>query len=385
MMIREKTREKSVFIIDSHLLMRRILTSMMRNREEIGSVFCSGPDDTEELFHKITEESPDIIFLGVEEKDEPEMQLFYRIREARPDIPVVVMAQLNRSGALSAIEALRAGAVDFISKPEREHGLIFATRHFMKRVTPALNSLTLFNPARLQDTATTGEELITGERVASPATRFTGRGPELVVMGSCQGGVRSLFQVISGLPASFRVPMVIVQHMPKIFTRVLAEALDEITPLNVREGAPNSVLIPGQVYVAPGGFHTVIKNEAGRRVLLMHRGPREHRCRPSIDVLLRSAVQLYGDSLLSVFLSGGGRDGLLGADYVKESGGSVLLESRESALLWDTGQKIFQKYRAEQVHVDHLAREIVRRVSGPSVPKGVNNARRSEQDSVTEE
>lgn len=293
-----------------------------------------------EIANKFQLSRPDLLFLGVDHLKSEGMKLFHELRKTFPDLYIILLTDLNRDGASVALEGVKNGALDYVTKPENRKSLIFADSHFQKRVIPLLKALPKLNKK--------GNEIIRGNRADRNVSkeffpnvgRMSPERIDIIVIGSCLGGISSIFKILSMLPSNLPVPVLIVQHMPGIYTEVFAKELDKITPLNVREAQHESSLMPGRVYVAPGGFHSVIKNLNGEKQIALHRGPRENKCRPSIDVMLRSAVQEFGSGVLAIFVSGGGNDGVLGALNVLENGGVILLESRESALASGLTRKV---------------------------------------------
>lgn len=356
----QKSHRLNVYIIDQNILVRQMLMNMLKSLPDVDNVELEKEIDTELIYNNISENKPDLLILGVDEIESEQMELFYELRRQFPKLPIVLLTPLDDEGANVAIAGLRHGAVDFISKPDKSKGVIFAGNHFTKRVLPILKMIPAVNENRVVERHPKYNisKRVSGDQFHSLRNRALNI--EFLTFSGCTGGVKSLFQAIVQLPSNLPVPVVIVQHMPKIYTRELARQLDLITSLNVREATDGSLLLPGQIYVAPGGFHTEVKNDGTRRYLRLHRGPREHRSRPSIDVLLRSAVKVYGDKILGVFLSGAGIDGLLGASLVLESGGEVFVESKESSLLWDTPGRIANSYpESLQVRNDALGAEIM--------------------------
>ncbi|REL37728.1 response regulator [Rhodohalobacter sp. SW132] len=340
--------------------MRRILSSMLQKEKGVMVSDSTGNSSFEWVESKIKDNQPDLLFLGVDRTDSDKMKLFYQLRNAFPDLHIVLLTLLNEDGAKVALQGLKNGAIDYITKPEKNRGLILADRHFHKRVISLLKSIPKFNGKN-------GSVLtnISDRKVSKEFFKDVGHmnpvSIELVVIGSCMGGVSSIYQILAALPENLSVPVIIVQHMPKIYTQCFSNDLNGITRLTVEEAKNDVVLEPGTVYVAPGGFHTVIKNEGGRKRIMLHKGPREHKCRPSIDVLLRSAVQEYGDRVLGIFLSGGGNDGVLGALKILEHGGVVLLESRESALISDLAMKVkYLNSEIREVSADKMSKEIMK-------------------------
>jgi two-component system, chemotaxis family, protein-glutamate methylesterase/glutaminase len=359
--VETQNRLKAV-IIDSHVLMRQILASMLRRKENVEIIESINLESGMSLLSMFNENEPDIIFLGIDNYKSVEMQVFGEIRRNYPRVPVVLMTPLSRAGAQIALTGLKKGAVDFITKPERNIGLVLANKHFYKRVLPIISHLSSLN----MDVLKTSDSLSVSDmevmRVTSERPNQVSNHIDIVVIGGCMGGVTSLYKLISRLPDKIPVPVVIVQHMPKHYTRELADDLDKITPLNVREAQNNSSLLPGQVYLAPGGYHTVVKNTGSRKSLFIHKGPRENHNRPSIDVLFRSAVQAYRNKVLGVLLSGGGNDGVLGANHISDAGGDIIVESEESSLLGQLSAKVLEenlssgKYRADQLGVEIVKR-----------------------------
>ncbi len=359
----ENQKGLKAVIIDSHVLMRQILASMLRRIESIHEIESVNFESGKSMLSSFIEYEPNIIFLGIDSEKSAEMQVFSEIRREFPQIPVVLMTPLSREGAQIALSGLKQGAVDYITKPDRNIGLMLANKHFYKRVLPIIYRLPSINLDVLKKSDTFSVSDMEVMKVFSDRPNQVSNSVDIVVIGGCLGGVRSLYQVISGLPEGIPVPVVIVQHMPKYYTRELSEELDKITSLNVREAQNNSSLLPGQVYLAPGGYHTVIKNEGARKSLFIHRGPRENHNRPSIDVLFRSAVQVYRDKVLGVLLSGGGDDGVLGANYITDAGGQIIVESEESSLLWQLSGKVHEEnFSSGKYNSDQLGIEIAKRI-----------------------
>lgn len=303
-------------------------------------MLSTGDVNPEAIVSGIDPKKHALLFLGVDELESDEMRLFYQLRDSHPDLHIVLMPRLSVKGSAVALEGLKMGAIDYVTKPDNSYSLLFADRHFYKRVIPLLKLISLFNNKHTDSNTESRTERIVSKEFFPNIGKMSPDAIDLVVFGGSSGGVSSLYRIISSLPRRLDVPVIIVQHMPGIYTREFSTDLDKISRIKVKEATDKCWLVPGTVYIAPGGFHSVIKNDRGRKQIILHKGPREHKCRPSVDVLLRSAVQEYGGNILSVFLSGGGTDGVLGALSVLEHGGIVLLESRESAKVSDLIQKV---------------------------------------------
>jgi two-component system, chemotaxis family, protein-glutamate methylesterase/glutaminase len=375
---KKKDRDIRVSVIESDILMRQILSSMLRKEEGIRLTGSTAFSTIESHLEAIASQKPDVVMIGIDRPESETNQLLEKLRETYPEIYAVVMTPLSSEGAGIALEALKKGAIDYITKPDRRSGLILASRHFHKRVLPLIKAVPRLNRHRTAEPETDKSDRTVTESLKKGVgrTRVTPGNTELIVIGSCLGGITSLYKVVAALPESLPVPVVIIQHMPKIYTSELAADLDKVTMLHVREAQDNSVLIPGQVYVAPGGYHSVIKGNGSRKYITLHRGPREHKCRPSIDVLLRSAVQNYGSRILGVFLSGGGSDGIQGASFVLDRGGRILVENQDSSLLWDMPRKV--QMLSSEIRAYPAARlgaEIIRMLKTELQPKSIRTIR----------
>ncbi|MEX1063110.1 MAG: chemotaxis protein CheB [Balneolaceae bacterium] len=365
-----------VYVIDSSVLVRQTMANIIQNTDGTDisdSVTADSPSG--QIIGKIHRQKPDVVLLGLDRPESSTGQLFVTIRNTFPELPVIILTPRTVEGGKAALFALKKGAIEYITKPAKSSNLLLAYRHLEKRLRPALQLVPDVNRKVLSSDGYS--RLPQQKKAVDPTVQRIDRPVELVVIGGCSGGVKALYPIVERLPADLPVPVVIVQHMPRIYTRALAEELDEITSLNVREATYDSLLLPGQVYLAPGGYHASIKNNAARKQITLHRGPKEHRCRPSVDVLLRSVTQVYKNRVLTVFLSGSGRDGLLGARKISASGGQVILQSKETSLIWDLPAEIDKRSINEgEYDITDLANEIAGRVKGldervrvaPSIP-----------------
>jgi two-component system chemotaxis response regulator CheB len=185
----------------------------------------------------------------------------------------------------------------------------------------------------------------------------------VVAIGASTGGPNALAEVFRRLPGDFLVPMVIVQHMPPMFTRLLAERLSSDFPIRVQEGGSKSVLQPGHAYIAPGDYHMEVMRDGLEVHTQVHQGPPENSCRPAVDVLLRSVARAYGRNTLAVILTGMGQDGLRGCEAVREAGGQVLAQDEASSVVWGMPGYVARAGLADRVlPISLIGDEILRRV-----------------------
>jgi two-component system chemotaxis response regulator CheB len=187
---------------------------------------------------------------------------------------------------------------------------------------------------------------------------------KIVTIGVSTGGPDALARLLPSFPANFPLPIVIVQHMPPIFTTLLAKRLASKCALPVREGQPGDLLGPSCIWIAPGDYHLVVQEEEHRMRLRTHQGVRENFCRPSVDVLFRSVAAIYGANALGVILTGMGQDGLKGCEALCAAGASVIVQDEASSVVWGMPGFVARAGLAEKIlPLDQIGNEIMRRVA----------------------
>lgn len=187
---------------------------------------------------------------------------------------------------------------------------------------------------------------------------------EVVVVGASTGGPDALTQLLSQLPDDLRVPVVVVQHMPPTFTRLLAERLSRVTGFAVTEAEDGRRLRPGEVVLAPGDHHVALHQRGATVTTQVAQGPPENSCRPSVDVLFRSAARLYGPGTLAVVLTGMGRDGWSGCGAVRAAGGQVVVQDEDTSVVWGMPRVVSDAGLADAVlPLEDIAGAIVERAT----------------------
>jgi two-component system chemotaxis response regulator CheB len=185
------------------------------------------------------------------------------------------------------------------------------------------------------------------------------------VIGSSTGGPEALAKVLPQLPANLPVPVLVVQHMPPVFTRQFAQRLDRLCSLRVVEASDGSPLVPGVAHLAPGDFHLVVRNSARGLTTGLHQGPPENFCRPAVDPLFRSVVAAYDGAVLGVVLTGMGADGRNGAGEIRAGGGTVIVQDQASSVVWGMPGAVSQAGFADEVlPLERIPEAIVRHLAG---------------------
>jgi len=314
-------RPTKVLIVDDSAVVRKLLGDALRAEPDIEVV--GGAADPFIARDFILQHEPDVLTLDIEMPRMDGLTFLRRIMEHRP-MPVIIISSVTQAGSTATLEAMRLGAIDVIAKPGGPSSVGAVTTALVRRVRELRNG-----PAvRLQRlSAAAAAETDT----AIPRALRSQGG--LILIGASTGGTQAIEAVLTRLPAAVP-PILIVQHMPPIFTRAFAERLDKTCPMRVVESAGEEVLQPGTAYVAPGDRHlTVERFGLQLKTMLLH-SPPQHYQRPAVDVLFRSAARLTGISMVGVVLTGMGRDGADGLLALRHAGAETIAEAEQSCVVF---------------------------------------------------
>ncbi len=351
-----------VLIVDDSVVIRKVVTGCLSEDPDI-EVVGTAPDGKIGLA-KITQLNPDLITLDIEMPNLDGLQTLTALRKTHPKLPVIMFSTLTERGGSATLDALSLGANDYVTKPANVGSVGAAMQRIRDELIPKIKALCR-KPAAI--TACPVIRKPAGSVAAAPEC------PEVLAIGVSTGGPNALAALFPGLMKNFPVPIVIVQHMPPLFTRLLAERLAAVSGMNAREGVSGALLRPGEVWVAPGGFHMEVEKVADGVRLRTHEAPPENSCRPAVDVLFRSVAKVFGARSLAVVLTGMGHDGLIGCQHLREAGGQVLAQDEASSVVWGMPGAVSQAGLAEKtLPLRDLAAEINRRVQGDRVRAGGN-------------
>ncbi len=352
-----------IIILENDKLVRQRLEDAIGETSEINIIELSELNDLNHTKEIIKETPPDVILLGIDDTDSNEMQFFDYLRKYHPHIPILVMTQHTRDGAKIAISALKKGAVEFFPKTTVLSGSILTEDYFKNRVIPVIKVAPRFNRSVLLsqhfvDTAVKKIEPISSDFFKNSLNQM-----ELLVIAGCLGGVAPLYLLLSSFPDNLPVPVIVVQHMVEIYSEVLAEDLNRYTDLQVKEAENGEELKPGWVYIAPGDYHVLTYRKNQKNYITLNKGPKVAGFRPSIDILLKSSSQQFGKKVLTVYLSGGGNDGIEGAKVIDIIGGQIIIQNERTSLLSDISWKV-ESYGINDgsYPLERLGQEISRRL-----------------------
>lgn len=340
-----------VLIVDDSVVVRKLIGEALSSTPEI--IVAGSASSGALALTKIPQLNPDVITLDIEMPGLNGIETLAEIRKLYPKLPVIMCSTLTERGAAITLEALSQGASDYVTKPSNTASLADAMDHFRPELAGKILSL-----ARRAFGAVPS---------AVPQTRRARAlgGPiDILAIGSSTGGPNALSEVIPRLPEDFAVPVVVVQHMPPVFTRLLAERLDSRSQVSVHEAESGAKLEAGHVWLARGDYHLTLARKGTSVVLNLNQDPPEHSCRPAVDVLFRSVAQVYGQATLAVVLTGMGYDGARGAAHIREAGGEILVQDEASSVVWGMPGAVVSAGIADKVcPLGEIGGEIVRRVA----------------------
>ncbi len=334
-----------VLIVDDSLFIRTILRDLLKDSPEIEIVgtAVNGID----ALAKIADLKPDVVTLDIEMPRMNGLEVLEALRKERVRPKVIVLSTLTSRQADMTHRALRLGADDFMLKPRDVPNVRGIERELIQKI----------------------KNLVSLPVIVRSSTAPKGKADAVVLIGSSAGGPPMLDSLLSALPADLPAAVVVTQHMPEGFTASLAERLNRVSPLPVRETANGDTLQTGTVLIAKAGYHTVIsgvyagaKKTAGR--VVHSTAPPLHAVRPAVDMTFTSAARVFGPRTVSVILSGMGSDGGEGMLALKNAGGSTMVCAEEDCLVYGMARSALARNCVDRVvPLKNLASEIARAVS----------------------
>jgi two-component system, chemotaxis family, protein-glutamate methylesterase/glutaminase len=361
-----------VLVVDDSVVVRRLVADALSSDAGIEVVGTAANGRI--ALQKIPQVNPDLVTLDMEMPELDGLGTLVEIRKTWPALPVIMFSGHTERSAAATIDALSRGASDYVTQPADTvdaGGIDQELRRIRAELIPRIHALcppAAIHPAlaRQPDPAGPPRGTATGP---VGAARNAGA-IDVVAIGVSTGGAHALAALIPGLPRTLGVPVVITQHMPPLFTRLLAARLDSPTGLRVREGEEGMLLEPGTAVIAPGDRHMVFVRKGTRLTVHLTQEQPENARRPAVDVMFRSIVAHFGGATLGVILTGMGQDGLRGCELVRAAGGHVLVQDEASSVVWGMPGFVARAGLADDIlPLEHMAVEIARHVRyGAGVP-----------------
>jgi two-component system chemotaxis response regulator CheB len=330
-----------VMIVDDAVVVRGLVSRWV---EEEGFQVVASLRTGRDAVNQIERANPDVVILDVEMPELDGISALPLLLEKKRDLVVIMASTVTRRNAEISLRALALGAADYVPKPESNRGvttspefrreLIAKIRHLGRRrgqATPSARA----PGAPIRPVGLVVERPPSGQAGLIKLRPFSALFPRVLLIGSSTGGPQALNSIMSRIgPIIDTVPVLVTQHMPPMFTTILAEHLGRSAERPAREAVDGEPIRAGTVYVAPGGRHMRVAQHNGAAVIALDDGPLVNFCRPAVDPLFESAAHVYGCGALAVILTGMGTDGALGAGDIAAAGGSVIAQDEATSVVW---------------------------------------------------
>ncbi|HET9657589.1 MAG TPA: chemotaxis response regulator protein-glutamate methylesterase [Kineosporiaceae bacterium] len=353
-----------VLVVDDSVVIRKLVTEALAADPAIEVVGIA--QNGKVAVDKVAELKPDAVTMDIEMPVMNGIEAVRALRRSHGRLPIVMFSTLTERGASATLDALAAGASDYVTKPSNVGSFAESQQNIRDQLIPKLKALTGTRRAA-------GAQRVPIPPPAPPAQRRRRTGPyNVLAIGSSTGGPDALARVLPALPADLPVPVVVVQHMPPLFTRLLAQRLSQHSRVPVVEAHEGQPVTPGKIFIAPGGQHLTLHRQGTAVLARLTEDPPENFCRPSVDVLFRSVAGLYGDRVLAVVLTGMGRDGAAGAKLIRDGGGEVFAQDEATSVVWGMPGAVAMAGQADRIlALDRIGPDIVAALNRGPAPVGV--------------
>jgi two-component system chemotaxis response regulator CheB len=318
--------------VDDSVVIRRMVTQALELDPTI-DVVGTASNGTIGL-RRMPELKPDVITLDIEMPGMNGLEMLQRVRREYPQVRVIMFSTLTERGAAVTLEALTLGADEYVAKVANEGSLDRSLARLREEMIPKIKQFFIFPAASVTSARPATALPARPARTAAPGLQPLKLRPKVLVIGVSTGGPTALAEMLPSFPASFPLPILLVQHMPPLFTRLLAERLNASCPLTVEEASHGQTVEVGKILIAPGDFHMKLASSAGTVRVCLDQSPQQNSCRPAVDPLFASAAELYGGAVLAVVLTGMGQDGLRGVETLRARGARILVQDEASSVIW---------------------------------------------------
>jgi len=349
-----------VLVVDDSVVIRRLVAHALGEDPlfEVVGVAADG----EIALQRIPQLNPDILTLDIEMPRMDGLETLRRVRRAYPHLRVIMFSTLTERGAAVTLEALTLGADDYVAKASNEGSLDRSMARLREELVPKIKQF--FHKPEQQ----TGRETVSVPAPVSAMTPVRAKAlprtktrPKVVGIGVSTGGPTALSAILPQFPAGFPLPVLVVQHMPPLFTRLLAERLHATCRLPVEEAKQGGRVEAGKILIAPGDFHMKVSPDGAQVRVCLDQSPPQNSCRPAVDALFVSIGEVYGGAVIAVILTGMGQDGLRGTEILKAQGANVLAQDEASSVVWGMPGAVVNAGLADRVlPLDQVVAEIVR-------------------------
>ena len=329
-----------VLIVDDSVVIRTLVTQVLSEDPQL-EVVGTASNGVIGL-QRVAQLEPHVLTLDIEMPQMDGLELLRHLRTLHPHLRVIMFSTLTERGATATFEALSLGAHDYVTKPANGGAIDRSMARLREDLVPKIKQFFF---------ASTGAQPAASARGHQPG-RAGWKGlnrPKAVVIGVSTGGPAALQAILPALPADFPLPILIVQHMPPLFTGLLAERLNATCKLPVGEASQGEQVREGRILIAPGDFHMRLAGNDQGAWIHLDQGAPLNSCRPAVDALFASAGDVYGGAVLAVILTGMGQDGLRGTETLKAQGARVLAQDEASSVVWGMPGAVVRANLADQI------------------------------------
>ncbi|MGA2258292.1 MAG: chemotaxis response regulator protein-glutamate methylesterase [Thermoguttaceae bacterium] len=353
-----------VLIVDDTVTYRKIVSEVLAGCPDVAVVGTAANGKI--ALQRLEQQAVDLLVLDLEMPEMNGQAVLEELRRRNSPVGAIMLSVFTAQGAKATLAALEAGAFDFVLKPS---GLSMEANveHLCRELRTKLAAYArccsvkqiLYGKGGNRDRGSAAVDLEPKPRIVTPAAGP----PQVVALGISTGGPKALTEMVPQLPVDLPVPLLIVQHMPPVFTRSLADDLNNRTPLTVREGVDGQPICAGEVWIAPGGRQMKVQRQDGHAVLRITDDPSENSCRPSVDYLFRSVAEVYGGRAVGVIMTGMGNDGSLGCRRLKHCGAWIIAQDAATCVVFGMPREPIENGIADVVApLGRIAAEIARLV-----------------------
>jgi two-component system, chemotaxis family, protein-glutamate methylesterase/glutaminase len=355
-----------VLVVDDSVVIRRMLTDVLNDDPAIEVV--GHASNGRLALQRLTQLQPDVVVMDVEMPEMNGIEALVEMRKTHKALPIIMFSTLTTHGGAATLDALARGATDYVAKPANVGSVQASIAKVREELVPKVRALGGAPREHERPALRAAPKL---NRVVRAVRVNLNTSIDVLTIGVSTGGPNALAELIPALPGDLGVPVLIVQHMPPLFTKLLAERLDRESALHVVEGAQGLAVRPNTVYIAPGDFHMTVAGHVPAVRLELNQDPPENSCRPAVDVLFRSVAAVYGGHALGAVLTGMGKDGMRGSEVLTEAGAEVLAQDEASSVVWGMPGFVARAGLASAVlPLSDIAPEITRRIKRtPGVPR----------------
>jgi two-component system chemotaxis response regulator CheB len=344
-----------VLVVDDSVVIRRLVCHALE--EDPGIEVVGVAANGRIALSRIPQLAPDVITLDIEMPEMDGLGMLRELRRLDQVTPVVMFSTMTERGAAATFEALSLGADDYVTKASNAGSLEVSLSNLRHELVPKLRQFFEVASPEVEPRASL-------PRAARP---FTNRSPRrAVAIGVSTGGPAALAKLVPQFPGDFPLPIFVVQHMPPLFTRLLAERLDTLTPLSVVEGAAGEIPGPGHIYLAPGDQHMRVVNSDRGPAIALDQGPPLNSCRPAVDALFGSLAEVYGPAVIAAVLTGMGHDGMTGAQRLAARGCYIVAQDEATSVVWGMPGAVVDAGLANEIlPLEDVVPAILREVDRP--------------------